>query len=187
MKELKNTNVLVFMSLCIVVNFIGAYIALLAKLPIYLDSIGTILSAVMLGPTCGAITGGLTALINGSTFDPISLYFLPVQVVAGISTGLLFKTKQFEGIKSIAKIILVAILVAIMSAVVVSFVFDGVTSSGSSLIVAVLKNSGINMIASVFSTQIFTDLLDKFVIFGLVFGIIKTIPSNVKIKLIKHM
>ncbi|MEG2210656.1 MAG: ECF transporter S component [Eubacterium sp.] len=187
MKEIKNINILIFMSLGIVVNFVGGYIALLAKLPIYLDSIGTLLSAVMFGPFCGAVVGGMTSIINGATFDPVSFYFAPVQIIAGISTGFLFKSGKFEGLKSILSILIVAILVSMASSIIVSFVFDGVTSSGSSLIVAILRNAGVNLLTAVFSIQVLTDLLDKVVSFSLVFCVIKTIPSTIKLKLTKSI
>ena len=180
MKKL-TTNMLVFMAMAVGLNFVGCFVALVLKLPVYLDSMGTLLSAVLMGPAAGAAVGGLTALI-----DPVSLYFLPVQVVAGVSTGLLFKSGRFEGLKSVLAIVLVTLFVSVMSSVIVAFVFNGVTSSGSSLIVAVLKNSGINIVASVFSTQIVTDLLDKAICFSVVFGIIKVMPVPLKNKLVKH-
>lgn len=180
------TNMLVFMAMAVGLNFAGCFVALVLKLPVYLDSMGTLLSAVLMGPAAGAAVGGLTALINGATIDPVSLYFLPVQVVAGVSTGLLFKSGRFEGLKSVLAIVLVTLFVSVMSSVIVAFVFNGVTSSGSSLIVAVLKNSGINIVASVFSTQIVTDLLDKAICFSVVFGIIKVMPVPLKNKLVKH-
>ncbi|WP_417087802.1 ECF transporter S component, partial [Eubacterium maltosivorans] len=134
MKKL-TTNMLVFMAMAVGLNFVGCFVALVLKLPVYLDSIGTLLSAVLLGPAAGAVVGGLTALINGATIDPVSLYFLPVQVVAGVSTGLLFKNGRFEGLKSVLAIVLVTLFVSVMSSVIVAFVFNGVTSSGSSFIV----------------------------------------------------
>lgn len=178
----KNNNRIIFMGLAIAINLIGGFIALSLKLPIYIDTIGTILVAILFGPISGATVGGLSSVVNGITFDPISLYFIPVQLVFGISTGLLFKDSNFRGIKSILSIIVVTLLSSISAAVIVSFVFGGVTSSGSSILVTILKNSGISIITSVFSTQIFTDLLDKAISFGVVFAIIKMLPVNIKSK-----
>ena len=179
----KNNNTrIIFMGLAIAINLIGGFIALSLKLPIYIDTIGTILVSILLGPISGAIVGGLSSIVNGITFDPISFYFIPVQLVFGISTGLLFKGGNFKGVKSILSIIVVTLLSSVTAAVIASFVFGGVTSSGSSIIVAILKNSGISIITSVFSTQIFTDLLDKAISFGAVFTIIKMLPLNIKSK-----
>ena len=88
MKKL-TTNMLVFMAMAVGLNCVGCFVSLVLKHPVYLDSIGTLLSAVLLGPAAGAVVGGLTALINGATIDPVSLYFLPVQVVAGVSLSLI--------------------------------------------------------------------------------------------------
>ncbi len=93
---------------------------------------------------------------------------------------MLFRGKKVGVLKSILRILLVTVLGSATAAVIASFVFQGVTSSGSSILVAILKNSGISIITAVFSTQIFTDLLDKAVGFGLVFTIIKMLPLDIK-------
>lgn len=181
-KKNNNNNRIIFMGLAIAINLIGGFIALSIKLPIYLDTVGTILVSVLFGPISGAIVGGLSSIVNAITFDPISFYFIPVQLVFGLSTGLLFKDGNFRRAKSIISIVVVTLLSSATAAVIVSFVFGGVTSSGSSILVAILKNSGISIITSVFSTQIFTDLLDKAISFGIVFAIIKMLPENIKSK-----
>lgn len=178
------TNRLIFMALSIAINFIGCTIALVLRLPIYLDSIGTLLSGVLLGPLCGAVTGCLTSMINGITVDPVSLYFIPVQIVTGLCAGFFFQKKFFDGLRSVCFILLTAVLISLTSAVIVTLVFNGVTSSGSSLIVAALNNLGINKIFSVFSTQIVTDILDKAVSFALVFSIIRVLPESYQQKIV---
>ena len=176
----KNNKKIIFIGLAIAINLVGGFIALTLKLPIYIDTIGTILVSILFGPISGAMVGGLSSIFNAVTFDPISFYFMPVQIIVGLSTGMLFKEQKFKGVKSIISIILVTVLGSAAAAVIASFVFEGVTSSGSSILVAILKNSGMSIITSVFSTQIFTDLLDKAVSFGVVFTIIKMLPVNIK-------
>lgn len=176
----KNNKKIIFMGLAIAINLVGGFIALTLKLPIYIDTIGTILVSILFGPISGAMVGGLSSIFNAVTFDPISFYFMPVQIIVGLSTGMLFKEQKFKGVKSIISIILVTVLGSAAAAVIASFVFEGVTSSGSSILVAILKNSGMSIVTSVFSTQIFTDLLDKAVSFGVVFTIIKMLPVNIK-------
>ncbi len=180
----KKNSKIIFMSLAISINLVGGFIALSLKLPIYLDTIGTILVSILFGPIGGATVGGLSSIINGITFDPISFYFLPVQLVVGISTGMLCKYKKLKILKLSLIILLITVLGSATASVIASFVFQGVTSSGSSILVAILKNSGISIITAVFSTQIFTDLLDKAVSFGLVFTIIKMMPLNIKSEIV---
>ncbi len=182
----KNNKRIIFMGLAIAINLIGGFIALSLKLPIYIDTIGTILVSILFGPVSGATVGGLSSIVNAMTFDPVSFYFIPVQLVVGISTGMLFKDEKFRGVKSILSIIAITVLGSATASVIAAFIFEGVTSSGSSILVAILKNSGMSIVTSVFSTQIFTDLLDKAVSFGVVFTIIKMLPLNIKNKVVRN-
>ena len=50
MKKGISTQQLAFLAFAAVINIIGGYIALFLHLPIYLDSIGTILISAVLGP-----------------------------------------------------------------------------------------------------------------------------------------
>lgn len=59
-----DTRTIVLIPIAIAINIIlGQTVAAALKVPVYLDSIGTILVAVLAGPIAGAVTGGLTNLI----------------------------------------------------------------------------------------------------------------------------
>lgn len=53
------------------INIVGAFLALNLRLPVYLDSIGTVLVSGLLGPVYGMVTGVLGSLISGITFVSI--------------------------------------------------------------------------------------------------------------------
>ena len=59
----------------ICINFVGGQIALFLKLPIYLDSIGTVFVAAVLGPFYGMLPNLLSGLLMGMTVDIYSLYY----------------------------------------------------------------------------------------------------------------
>ena len=58
---MRNNNIfkITFMSIAIVINILGGFIAIALKLPIFIDTIGTFLIAFLFGPISGAITGGV--------------------------------------------------------------------------------------------------------------------------------
>src|SRR6476619_8616089 len=59
-----DTRTIVLIPIAIAINIIlGQTVSAALKVPIYLDSIGTILVAVLAGPIAGAVTGGLANLI----------------------------------------------------------------------------------------------------------------------------
>jgi hypothetical protein len=89
-----STRTVVLMAFAIPVNIVlGQTVASALKLPIYLDSIGTILVGVLAGPIAGAATGLLsnlawTFLLAGTPFgSPFAWPFAIVAVVIGIVAG----------------------------------------------------------------------------------------------------
>jgi hypothetical protein len=87
-----STSVIALMPVAIAINIaVGALVSLL-KLPIYLDSIGTVLVGVLAGPWAGALTGLLSNLIwallpvpGGAS--PFNAFFAPVAGVIGLMAG----------------------------------------------------------------------------------------------------
>ena len=82
---------LCFIAFAICINFIGGQIALFLKLPIYLDSIGTVFTAITLGPVYGMLPNVLSGLLMGMTVDVYSLYYAPVGMILGFVTGLVYQ------------------------------------------------------------------------------------------------
>lgn len=176
-----NTFKITIMSIAVVINIVGAFIATTLKLPIFIDTIGTFLSAFLFGPVGGMLTGMVTSLINGLTFDPYSLYFIPVQAMIGLMAGICYKKNLFKGKFLILGIIITTVMGSIVASLISAFVFGGITSSGTSFIVMYLKEAGVNIVTSVFSTQILFDLIDKGITVLLVLTILKALPANIKV------
>lgn len=176
-----NTFKITIMSIAVVINIVGAFIATTLKLPIFIDTIGTFLSAFLFGPVGGMLTGIVTSLINGLTFDPYSLYFIPVQAIIGLIAGICYKKNLFKGKFLILGIIITTVMGSIVASLISAFVFGGITSSGTSFIVMYLKEAGVNIVTSVFSTQILFDLIDKGITVLLVLTILKALPANIKV------
>lgn len=84
-----STASLVLIPAAIGINYVGKLFASMLKLPLWLDSIGTCLSACLAGPLVGALSGFLTNLIYGLTMDPISTVYGLTQAGIGIVVGLM--------------------------------------------------------------------------------------------------
>lgn len=159
-----STQRITLIALFIVVNIVGGHVALLAKLPVYLDTIGTLLGAAFFGPIGGVIVGVLTAMINGFTGDLFSIYFMPSQIVTALMAGFVYQKVKATEIKKIWWLALViSVPATIVSSIITVILFHGITSSGSSTIVQVLHGLGMNQTLSVFLVQVGTDYLDRII------------------------
>ena len=87
MMNANRTLKLTTLALCGVINILGGTIALLLRLPVYLDSIGTVLAAALFGPAAGLVPGLISGLISGMTSDVYAFYYIPVQLVIGLVAG----------------------------------------------------------------------------------------------------
>lgn len=183
MKKPLSTYQVTIIALGVALNVIGAFIALTLRLPIYLDSIGTILIACILGPRYAVLTGILGSLASGITFDIYSFFFMPVQISTGLISGIMFKKDLLKRSKIFLGVMAFSVPTSIVSAIIAAFVFGGVTSSGSSYIVQMLSAFGVNKVAGVFLTQVLTDYIDKFIAVLVVNYAVSLVPNNIISKL----
>lgn len=165
-------------ALAIVLNVIGGQIALLFHLPIYLDSMGTIMIAMLYGPVYGMLPPLLYGLVMGFTLDIYSLYFMPVGLMLGLMTGLVSKYFSLKKWRMIPGAMLITIPGTIVSSIITAALFGGITSSGSTVIVQVLNKAGLGLTASVFIVQILTDYLDRLLSLVIVTYLLHVIPSD---------
>lgn len=170
-------------ALAIVINIVGSYIALGLHLPIYLDSMGTIMTAILLGPFYGLFPGVLSALITGMTSDIYALYYMPVGIVLGVMTGFVFQKNKSN--KLFVKAFCISIPASLISACITATVFGGITSSGSTMLVQLLAKTPVGLTLSCLIVQFFTDYFDRLLSLWLVFSVIKKLPDSF-IKKLEH-
>lgn len=83
-----SSTALALIPLCIAINIAGGQLAKALRLPIYLDSIGTVLSGALLGPWVGLLTGVLSNVIwTLIGLDQYAIFFCYVAGVIGLLAG----------------------------------------------------------------------------------------------------
>lgn len=186
MKSKFTTYHICMIALAIVINIVGGQIALLLRLPIYLDSIGTIFIAAVCGPFYGMLPSLLSGLIFGMTSDPYALYYAPVGILLGFLVGAVWKCSIQRPMKVLFTAFLVTVPTSFVSALITSFVFGGITSSGSSYLVLAFSKMGMSLMMSSFLVQLGTDYLDRVLSMFLVLVLLKKFPAGFLNKLNSH-
>ncbi len=110
-----NTMTWVLIPVAIAINIAIGQIVVLLKLPVYLDSIGTVLVGGCCGPWAGAVTGALSNTIWGLAIDPNALPWWPVAFFIGLVAGFCARAGLF---KSWWKVVVTGFLVALTAATV---------------------------------------------------------------------
>src|SRR5262249_46723450 len=150
---------LIVIALCAALDFCLGTIVYLIKLPIYLDSIGTILCALLIFPdrwsafVCALLVGLVATPFTGLLVNPFMPWFsLTVMAIALVPAFLsasgadtfgarLVRTAAFAW-RIVLYGVVTGLVCAVMSAPVVAYLFGGVTGSGSAFIVALFLKAG---------------------------------------------
>ena len=188
MMNTNRTLKLTTLALCGVINILGGTIALLLRLPVYLDSIGTVLAAALFGPAAGLVPGLISGLISGMTSDVYAFYYIPVQLVIGLVAGLVFRRlrpshtagsrSESLSLRSMGwKLFPAALVISLPGTVVSSAIFGGITSSGSTELVQLLHSLGMNLTLSVCVVQAMTDFVDRMIVLAVVLVILPAVSS----------
>src|SRR5215208_173255 len=89
-----NSTALTLIPLAIAINIVIGQ--LVTGLPIYLDSIGTVLVGALLGPWMGLLTGVLANVIWTLLGNPVPIWFAYVAGVIGLLAGFAGRAGLFQ-------------------------------------------------------------------------------------------
>ena len=180
---------LLLIPIAVAVNFVGGQIAVALKLPFYLDTIGTILVAMLCGPWVGGVAGLVTNLVLGIS-NPIFFPYAIVNIAVGLVTGFCARRGGFSTQGGLSKvwwkwlisIVLMALASIITAAPITVLMFGGMTGSGTSLITATMIAAGSDIWSAVIGTEFIFTVLDRIISVFLTYLIIKVIPSRTLVK-----
>jgi energy-coupling factor transport system substrate-specific component len=159
---------------------LGAVVAAL-KLPVFLDSVGTILVAALAGPAAAMLTGIASNTVLGLLSSPVFFAFIPVTIVIGAVAGIAARLGAFRAPRSaVAAGALLGIVSGAISALIVVALFGGLTASGTGLVTIALRAVGLPLWPAAAIASIGTDVVDKALSFGLVALVIARLPSRIR-------
>ena len=168
---------LVAIALCAALNFAIGIIVYLTKLPVFLDSVGTILCALLIAQdpraaiVCAFIAGFIGVMLSLPINPFLPWFTLTVLAIALVSALLTARATQtfrarppavpaFAGWVVLCGVV-TGVVAAIVSAPVVAYLFGGVTGSGSAFVVAFFLTAGERLLQSTLYAGFTTEPVDK--------------------------
>jgi energy-coupling factor transport system substrate-specific component len=174
------TLTLVLIPVAIAINVAVGQLVLSLKIPLYLDSIGTVLVGVLVGPWAGALTGLLANFVWTITgLFPEAVAWAGVAVIIGVLAGA-FRIGDWMKVwwKSIIAGLITGIIAAVLSAPIAAYVFGGVTGSGTDALVAMFRGAGLDMLGANMAQGVVSDPIDKAVTFFIIWAILLALPTR---------
>lgn len=175
-----STLTIVMMPVAIALNIAIGQLVVVLKIPLYLDSIGTVLVGAVAGPLAGGVTGLLSNLIWGLTGLNVTYApFAAVAAIVGVLAGLFAQAGWFkEWWKSLIGGVIAGVAAAVVSAPIAAYVFGGVTGAGTDVLVAIFRNMGFGVFGAAALQGAVSDPIDKLATFLLVWLIIRALPAR---------
>lgn len=181
--RLRGTYIAIMIPLGVAINYVGGQIASSLSLPIYLDSIGTIVVAAIMGPWIGAASGILyniiSSLISGNIMA--SLFGL-CNLGSGLIVGYMARYKKFSKVWHVAvAIVSVSLWNALLGTPIAMVVNGGVDgNAGTNLLIAGMRAFGTDLASAAFVARIPANLLDKGIACVIAWIILRKLPENMR-------
>lgn len=175
-----STKSLVLIPIAVGINLIGGTLCSVLKLPLFLDTVGTLVVACLSGPWVAALTGLLTNVFLAIVANPVNFPYAIVSVLVGLTVGYMARAGLFNKPWGVVLIWLACTLVnSVSAALITSFVFGGATGiNGTSVITAAFVVALQDVLVSVFSSAIIENLVDKGISVLIAYTIYRKIPRR---------
>ena len=176
-----NAACIVLIPACIGINYLGKLFASVLKLPLWLDSIGTCIGAVLGGPIIGGICGAANNLIYGfTTGDSITLVYALTSLGIGVAVGIMARLGRMKKLSGAVLTACGAGFVAVLISTPLNILFWGGTTGNlwGDAVFAWSQASGLPVALGSFLDEVIVDVPDKLITLLIVFAIIKGLPKK---------
>ncbi len=157
----KLVQIIILIVIGIVVNRLLADLAIYFKLPLYLDSVGTIVVAVIGGFSPGAIVGFLTNFIGGFV-DSSTYYYGTINVMIAVCAGIAARRGAFHHVSRLPMLLGMLMILSIPCSVLSYFLFDfKIAENVVTPIATALHEGGLPVLLSQILADFCTEIPDK--------------------------
>lgn len=169
-----------FLAFGVALNLTLGQLTTALKIPMYLDSVGTVLVAVLCGPLSAMLAGSLANVLASALGSPAMVFFIPVVLVIGAFTGFIASRGWFRyWYLVIPAGIIQGLLAALVSAPISAYLFSGVMMAGTDFLVMYFRSMGNSLLESVLYQGFASDPVDKTISYLLTFLVVHSLPTSI--------
>ena len=119
----KSYQISLFVVVNILINCIGKIVAKELQLPLWLDSFGTVYTAYLLGPVCGAIVGASVNIIYAVLFSYTHMIYAIVSVILGITVGVCAKKGYLTSLFGTLSVSFLVTMISVLISTPLNYLF----------------------------------------------------------------
>lgn len=158
------STILLVCTAAVVLNItVGWAVGLLTLSFLFLDTIGTFITAALFGIRWGLLVGVVTNVVIALTFRPQAIWFVVVQIAVAVVVGAVSRPKGYTVASAPVAAAILAVLVPLLSTIIVVAVFKGAHGNPVDDAVAGLQAAGNSLFSAAFWPRAGLELMDKVV------------------------
>lgn len=163
----------------IALNWVANSIVEMLKLPLFLNNIGTVLNAIVIGPIWGAVTALMTNVILALVVRWTYLPFALVGMLVAFLGYYAFKKGWFQKTwKVIVSGAITGVIASALATVISVYVFGGFSGHTVDVLTAGLIATGQKIFSAAFIANMPGTMADKILTFWIVWMILKIFPAR---------
>ena len=173
-KKQMRTLPMVLLILCsLAVNWGGDQLMTRLNWPIWLDSVGTVLCAYLLGPFCGAVVGGTGNLLAHVLYGTPWFYVL-ISILIGVMAGIAARRGKLETLLDTLTTSMILAGTVAISAYPINLIMNSGSTGNSwgDAVIGFLNEAGIPRWIGLLVGELYVEMLDKLVILVFMFTVI---------------
>ena len=164
----------------VAINLVVGTIVKELSLPVFLDTVGTVLVAVLAGWRAGALVGTVSQLLLGLLTGYQYLPFVVIQWLLSLLTSFAANRRGFSALwRTVLWGIGAGACCGAVSSVISYYLFGGITGGGVSWVVTGLRSLGASQPMAVFVGSSSTDILDKGIVIVVVGFVLRALPRRI--------
>lgn len=158
----KKVSTAVFVIFCILIDYLGKIFSVSCQLPLWLDSVGTVLTAYVLGPVSGAIVGATNNILYGMQ-EPVAYIYSITSISIGVLVGIFARRRFFDSIFLTTSLSVLVTTVTVVISTVLNFVFyNGMTGNiWGDGVIGYMTEKGYSPLLCYIAGEFYVDFMDK--------------------------
>lgn len=157
------TQAWVLIPVGIAISVVAAFVVNAVRVPfLYMDALGVMLVALLVGPWAAAVTGLFVNVAQGFVVNPTFWAYTPLQIAFGLAAGYMAMYGWFRQLWRVAVVgVVVAVISIVMGAPITVLAFGGVTGTGSDAVTAFFAGTGAEIWQAVVGQTLVVEPIDK--------------------------